>query len=143
MKSLLPTTMSFLDSRRFDLSENYGMLKSISETNRKRTVEQSQKGADMTVQPWFADPKERERRLRENRNMECDALNRAISERSDLAVDGEPKAWGDRIELTYRIRRVNRTDGQNDLFFLSGPKIPMTRAELELHFRTQLAPHLE
>jgi hypothetical protein len=75
--------------------------------------------------------------------MECDALNRAISERSDLAVDGEPKAWGDRIELTYRIRRVNRTDGQNDLFFLSGPKIPMTRAELELHFRTQLAPHLE
>src|SRR5258706_6651285 len=67
---------------------------------------------NMPEQPWFAKPEERQRRLCEQRERERNMLKRVIRGLSDLEIVGNPLAWGDRIELTYRIQRMNCAGGE-------------------------------
>jgi hypothetical protein len=96
----------------------------------------------MGVAPWFADKEERDRRSREQRQNERLLLACTISEIFSSEIEGDPLAWGDRIELTYRIKKKNAIVGEDPYFYVHGSSKPMTDTELKRHFREQALLHL-
>ena len=97
----------------------------------------------MTGKPWFADPELRQFRSDLQKQKVHNILVQVVSECPNLKVEGEPLAWGDRIELTYRIRCMDTAVGHDPILYIPGPSKPMTDVELQQHFGMHLRIGLE